>query len=270
MRSTRSVPLSVDTREGATSSAAGRLVFVHGSMDTGRSFNELRQALSDAGAIDWATTSYDRRGYGASTQLTSEPAPAPQLADLLADLERLVADQDCVLFGHSLGGVLALAVAARRPDVVRGVICYEAPMPWLPGWPPAPLPEPDDDGSISVEAAREAGERFLRRVFGDQDWGALGPERRARMLSWSPAWAAELVELSAGGWPFDPDAVSCDVLILNGTDSEERHRSGVDEWLRRLPAARRIAVPGGTHVGHRQRAAAVAAAVLPFLTDHRS
>src|SRR5262245_14054220 len=57
-------------------------------------------------------------GHGASTAL---PAPVPTL-DAYADRIGAVLDAPAVLVGHSLGGVVALRLALRRPQLVRGVV----------------------------------------------------------------------------------------------------------------------------------------------------
>ncbi len=51
------------------------------------------------------------------------------------DLEAIVAERRCTIAGHSYGGNLVLALAARRPDLVASAVVYEPPLAWRPGWP---------------------------------------------------------------------------------------------------------------------------------------
>jgi 3-oxoadipate enol-lactonase len=57
-------------------------------------------------------------GHGGSSAL---PAPAARL-DPYADRMAPLLDGPAVLVGHSLGGVVALRMALRRPDLVRGLV----------------------------------------------------------------------------------------------------------------------------------------------------
>ena len=60
----------------------------------------------------------DLPGHGGSTTL---PAPVETL-DPYADRVASLLDEPAVLVGHSLGAVVALRLAARRPELVRGVV----------------------------------------------------------------------------------------------------------------------------------------------------
>jgi len=64
---------------------------------------------------------YDMRGHG-----LSDAPPAPySLDDHIDDLAGLLADlhiEQAILCGISVGGMIALGLAARRPDMVRGLI----------------------------------------------------------------------------------------------------------------------------------------------------
>ena len=60
----------------------------------------------------------DLPGHGGSSAL---PAPAETL-DPFADRVAALLDEPAVLVGHSLGGVIALRLAARRPDLARGLV----------------------------------------------------------------------------------------------------------------------------------------------------
>jgi pimeloyl-ACP methyl ester carboxylesterase len=66
------------------------------------------------------TLVYDRAGYGASPE---DPAPRT-LARLADDLVTLIAGP-VVLVGHSYGGPIVQAAAARAPQHVRGVVLVD-------------------------------------------------------------------------------------------------------------------------------------------------
>jgi pimeloyl-ACP methyl ester carboxylesterase len=70
---------------------------------------------------------YDRRGTGASTRDEWPGSGADQHADDAATLVRDLAAGPAVVLGLSSGGVVALALAARHPQVVAEAIAWEAP-----------------------------------------------------------------------------------------------------------------------------------------------
>ena len=83
------------------------------------------------------------------------------LIDILADAD----GQPSTVIGHSLGGVITLAAAARRPDLFTSVGVYESPMPWLDWWPTSTagsrtLADTDDPAK-----AAESFMRYLRATW---------------------------------------------------------------------------------------------------------
>src|SRR5690606_29300448 len=108
---------------------APRIVLIHGSLDRAAGLLKLSRRLSP----EFRVTRYDRRGYGRSV-----PSDGP--FDIDAQVDDLIAvvvqeSSPCVLCAHSFGGNIALALAERRPDLVRAVVTYESPMSWEPWWP---------------------------------------------------------------------------------------------------------------------------------------
>ncbi|HWQ13022.1 MAG TPA: alpha/beta fold hydrolase, partial [Roseiflexaceae bacterium] len=63
----------------------------------------------------------DLPGYGNSPPLP-EPATIPRYADLLADLIRQVSDRPAALVGHSMGGMIAITLALRHPELVERMV----------------------------------------------------------------------------------------------------------------------------------------------------
>jgi pimeloyl-ACP methyl ester carboxylesterase len=102
------------------------VLLIHGSGMSARSWDKQLQSLTDA----VRTIALDLPGHG-----ESDPAPrvgveayAGAVADVLIALEC----GPVVVVGHSLGGSVAIALAARRPDLVRGLVliasCVKLPL----------------------------------------------------------------------------------------------------------------------------------------------
>ena len=108
------------------------VVLVHGSAQGSRVGGDghfaAQQRLAERG---WQVLVPDRPGHGRS------PAPgrpddadldAVWLAEMLAELPRELPGEGAHLVGHSFGGCVALAAAARRPQSVRSLTLIEPGM----------------------------------------------------------------------------------------------------------------------------------------------
>ena len=87
-----------------------------------------RRQLVDVAAAGYRAVAVDLRGFGAS----DKPPRGYDLVTLADDIAGLVAslgERNAVLVGHDLGGLVAWSVAARDPDVLRGIVPIAAPHP---------------------------------------------------------------------------------------------------------------------------------------------
>ncbi len=98
------------------------IVFIHGMGTSSATWQRCMELLEDR----FSVVAPDLLGHGGSPvpddpgEYTRDRA-LDDLDDVLADIAVDV-DTPAVLVGHSLGGYLALAHAATRPGVVRGVV----------------------------------------------------------------------------------------------------------------------------------------------------
>jgi pimeloyl-ACP methyl ester carboxylesterase len=101
-----------------------RVVLVHGAIERRRGFDEVASLL---GGIDLVT--YDRQGHG--DRWREGPASIDtDVDDLLARLE----GRPATVVGHSLGGLIALGAALRRPELCDALGLYETAVPWADWW----------------------------------------------------------------------------------------------------------------------------------------
>lgn len=220
---------------------------------------------------DVALLAVDRPGYGGS-----DPVPAGRWATVGSAVDDLEAVLDAFdvsqvgVVGWSAGGRVALALAARRPELVDRVAVLATPAPdkdveWIPR-----------DVRATLEALRglkpERAQAELEARFGDVaptddalEWLAAGPadaaalalpgtrERlRAMMDDAFAQGAAGLASDVAGQmlrpWGFEPEEVTAKALLLYGSlDVVAPPRHG-RWWQRRLPRARLETCPGSGHL----------------------
>ncbi len=158
----------------------------------------------------------DLLGHGASPVPDDPAAYTRDLA--LADIDELLATlPPAVLVGHSLGGYLALAHAATRPGVARGIVVLNTG----PGF-----RDPDRREQWNERSRRNA------HRFG------------------VPVQAAEL-NLQHDSVVMDRLAgITTPTLVLAGTADRPEYTASGQYLERKMPDARLITIEGGGHAMH--------------------
>jgi pimeloyl-ACP methyl ester carboxylesterase len=93
------------------------LVLLHGLGRRWQVFLPVIPALS----LRWRIFAPDLRGHGKSSHV-ARGYHGPQFSEDIAGFLRERVEAPAVLFGHSLGGMLAMQVAAHHPELVRALI----------------------------------------------------------------------------------------------------------------------------------------------------
>jgi pimeloyl-ACP methyl ester carboxylesterase len=219
-------------REGAP-----LVALVHGSMDRSAGLLRLSRRLDHAHRV----LRYDRRGYGRSF-----PHDGPfRMDEQVGDLERLLDGRPAVVVGHSYGGNVALSLAARRPDLVRGVAVYEPPLSWLEWWPTTTAGEQALAGGGDPA---DAAERFVRRLIGDARWERLPPRARATRRREGVAMVGELADLRARA-PWSPDQIEAPLVAVRGEHGAVQHRHGIEHLAAVVTGCAVVVIPGAKHFG---------------------
>jgi pimeloyl-ACP methyl ester carboxylesterase len=231
---------------------ADRVVMVHGSLDRSAGFIRVERMLRDVQVVR-----YDRRGYAHS----SGAGLSSSIDALVADLGSVVDGRPCVLFGHSLGGIIALTFAERAPHLVRAVLAYESPMPWTDWWPSWSAGGAALDGQGNEDPSAAA-ERFMRRMIGDDHWERLPEGTRAQRRAEGPALLADLHAIRPPAPPpYDPARITMPVVVAHGSEGRTHHRQGAEHLADLVPGAELVVVPGAGHGVHLSDPAAVAGLV---------
>lgn len=196
---------------------------------------------------------YDRRGYGRSVSIPGPFDVDHQVSDLVGQL----GGRRALVFGHSYGGNIALATAARHPELVVAVAVYETPLSWLDWWPGTTA---GADAIATRGDPADAAERFVRRLITDARWEKLPPSTRAARRSEGPAMVGELVDLRDRA-PWTASAVTAPVVALYGERGAAHHRSATEYLASELPDCHVVAVAEARHFGPNTHPEAVAAAI---------
>ncbi|NEE01805.1 alpha/beta fold hydrolase [Phytoactinopolyspora halotolerans] len=241
---------------------------LHGHFGSARTFGALAWELRGRARV----VAVDLRGHGHAER------GGPFTRDAyVGDVAELVADSGvapAVVFGHSMGGVTAFQLAARRPELVRAVIVEEAPAVVQPltldvrDW-PRRAPTLTELGVAIQRRGVPDPSYFLQGAIRYPDGWGLGFDYDDMMRS---------QELLVGDWWADWTSVTAPVLLMHGTRSEVLPTVHAHEMVRRRPETSYVEFDGCGHWIHDDDVRGVAAAVAGFLEtvdapagrDHRA
>lgn len=204
-------------------------MFIHGLGTSTDTWTECMRLLGDRHTV----VAVDLLGHGDSP-VPADPGEYTR-DKTLADLDELIAEltaecgQRPVLVGHSLGGYLALAHAATRPDATRGIVVLNTG----PGY-----RDPDKREQWNERTRRNA------HRFGI-------PEQATNLnLQEDSVVMDRLAEMATP------------TLVLAGGDDRAEY-TGAGQYLeRKMPHARFVLVDGGGHSMHEDTHAAEVADII--------
>lgn len=224
-------------------------------------------------ARDVTLIGVDRPGYGGS-----EPVPGGEWASVAVAADDLaeVLDQRGIgpveVAGWSAGGRVALALAARRPDLVDRVVVIGTPapddeVPWIPpderaslaalrGQPPEQVHAalesqlgaflPDDPGqAVAMLGASDADEAVLASPGVRQRLETMLGDAFAQGVT---GVAADIAGYCLQPWGFEPAEVTAKTLLLYGADDPVAGPPHGKWYQKQLPDARFEQVPAAGHL----------------------
>ncbi len=203
------------------------------------------------------------RGFGESEALATGYAVA-DYADDIAALIGALGVEHFVLVGHSMGGKIALALAARQPAGLASLILL-APSP--------PTPEPIEDAErqrlLGSHSRRPEAEETVRRITARPLPGPLFAQAVEDSLKSSqPAWSAWLQNGSREDISAQMSRIVVPVLVAAGADDPVLPTELFQrEVVARLPVASLEILPGSGHLSPLEVSASVAKLISETLHD---
>lgn len=148
--------IALSTSEANRSDEASRpaLIFLHYFGGSSRSWTEVIARL----APRFGCHALDLRGFGESDSRAGGYAVNDYADDVAASI-RAANIESYVLVGHSMGGKIALALAARRPANLRALVLL-APSPPTP----EPIPEAERKRLLDTHGDRRAAEATFGKI----------------------------------------------------------------------------------------------------------
>lgn len=214
-------------------------------------------------APGWRVLRWDFAGHGLSEPMDG-PCTIARHADDLAALMDATGLARAAVFGVSVGGQIAQALAAAHPGRVRGLIAADT----------AAKIGDADSWAARIGAVRDKGlggmaDTILERWF-PSAWRDAHPAELA-------LWRMMLTRQSVDGYVATCEAlrdadltdssarIACPTMVIAGLEDGSTPPDLVRGLARLIPGARLTEIPGAGHLPMADAPEAVAAAVNPFL-----
>ncbi|MBT2367009.1 alpha/beta hydrolase [Streptomyces sp. ISL-10] len=226
------------------------LLALHGHFGEGRTFAATARDL----APEWRVIALDQRGHGRSDR-PGDFSREGYIRDAAALLDHLELS-GVVVLGHSLGGVNAYQLAARRPELVSALVVEDIGA------------EVDDDLSFCLSWPRRAPTRAALIEGLGESARHLGDAIREHSDGWGPVFDPKDMVVSQqclnGDHWEDWLASDCPALLVHGTRSDVLSEGHAADIVARRPGTRLARLPTG-HTVHESDPAGFSAVVREFL-----
>ena len=203
----------------------------------------------------------DFQGHGRTNDIAGRPLSAANLASDIVGLLQHLGIPQVDLFGHSVGGAVALELAITSPDIVRKAIISSVTF------------SPEGARGENAGAMEGMTVDMIAGTPMEQDYLAKSPnpdqlqtllDKLVRFAAESPGWSEDQV----AGYPA-PTLITvgdCDMVKLEDAVHFLRLRGGdVNGDFVGVPATQLAVLPGTTHFGGIARTDLVLPTVLGFL-----
>jgi pimeloyl-ACP methyl ester carboxylesterase len=225
------------------------LVLLHGGLMTiDLNFGPLLEPLAAGRQV----IAVELQGHGHTADTDRPMTIEAHASDVIALLDELgIAEAD--LFGFSLGGLVACAVALGAPTRVGKLIAASADAHRPPGRESAPLGEDRLPTQADFQEMRDAYEAVAPDPGHFEEFAA----KNNAAVHTFPGWTDELRSLQMP------------TLLIFG-DRDFSPLPDVVEMYELLPDAQLAVLPGATHVGLIRRPGQLLALITPFLDTQES
>lgn len=236
------------------------LILLHGGAARWQSFEAIMPDL----AVGWHVYAPDLRGHGKSERASGRYRLQDYANDVIAFLRQQLAEAAAVI-GHSLGGMIALLVAAQCPDCVRAVVVGDAPLS-AETW--RALLDQDRD-RLTLWRNLAGGRYPLEEVA-----AAIPDAPAINVYQTDPGMLTVLLDdfdNTAAGYDMESllPSIHCPVLLLQAdpTSGGVMTDANVERALALLARPSYVRLEGVSHVLHNEQKEPVLQAITAFLTS---
>lgn len=238
------------------------LLCLHGHFGCARYYAQLMEQLED-----WHVYSIDQRGHGWSDHAEAgHYERSDYIGDILTFIDTVLSSQAVFILGHSLGGINAYQVAARRNDLVRGLLI-------------------EDVGAIEKDYAsfspkiidyaptlKELGDSLKKFRIYDAKYFLESAEETERgwHYRFDKANLSESQKRLNGKWWNDFLASSCPALLMHGKKSWVVNQEHIEEMAMRRKNTEYVVFNKSSHTVNLDEPKLFFQTVKRFLDKHRN
>jgi 3-oxoadipate enol-lactonase len=250
-----------DTQEGAAP-----IVFSHGLLWSLRMYDAQVAHLRGR----WRCIAYDHRGQGRSRD-DGEPYDMERLTDDAVQLIERLGIAPCFFVGLSMGGFVGLRIAARRPDLLRGLVLV------------ASSGDPEPRANVPRYRAMELVSRWLgygllkrpimKIMFGrsfleDPSRAAQRRDMEQALLALDPPRMRRALEsvVSRRGVADLLPSIAVPTRILHGAEDNAIAEPRARRTASLIPGGEWVPIPRAGHTATVEEPAAVSAAIESFVS----
>ena len=244
-----------------------QIILLHGVMDNGLCWTPVARDLRE----HYDVIMTDARGHGQTGGSVEDCSYKHLAADAVGLIEALGLDQP-YLFGHSLGAMTSIMLAANHPELVRAVVLEDPP-----------LSDKAPETPASEESAFSQILEFFQEILSLK---TMSPEQRVvAARKYNPLWdEVELVPWADSKVEFNPEffqhmegdtswrallpRITCPILLVTG--DPEAHALVTPQIAQEAASLWQqgeiIQIPGAGHCIHRDRYSETMPQILDFLS----
>jgi pimeloyl-ACP methyl ester carboxylesterase len=245
------------------------LVLVHGAFESRRTWDWVVPHLADS----FRVLIYDMRGYGESNRPSDRVGSSKHVADLAALIEHLELSPAWVA-GQSGGGEMALFLAAKRPDLLRGIIAHEPGFVSLLADDPATAPLLENFPQLvaevieRVKSGDHAGgaKQFVEEGLGEGTWASFPPDFRQDVIDNAENTLDDLNDPEEAAFDLEwLRGFTRPVLLTFGDQTAPIFPPVINKLAKALPFAEIQEIAGAGHPVQAQRPEEFAKAINDFV-----
>jgi pimeloyl-ACP methyl ester carboxylesterase len=213
---------------------------------------------------------YDRRGSASAPFAAGlVPETSHHVDDAAALIQREAGGGPVLAVGSSYGGIIALELARRAPELVAGLVVCEPPLPPADLVPGAPAGFGCAfDRLVATAGGEAAAEMFLRTVLTDAGFDAIAPRQRGVLRGMWRQIRADMIALARTRVDYTAlGVVARPVLLVGGERSPAYYAATLTSLQAALPEARRAVIPDAGHAMQIDNHRAFNQALVEFARD---
>jgi pimeloyl-ACP methyl ester carboxylesterase len=212
------------------------IIFLHDSLGCVELWRDFPQIIGEKTKCN--VFIYDRFGYGKSSPFVSEKRENDYMeleADFLNEIIEKLQLENCILFGHSDGGSIALIAAAKYPKNNKGIITEGAHI----------FVE-----DITLEGIRAAKELYQTTNLKEKLEKYHGNNTQALFEAWTETW----LHPQFYDWNIEHflPSILCPTFVFQGVDDEFGSIDQVEGIEKGCPQTKFFIIPDAKHSPHKE------------------